>query len=135
MELAEKVQRLRGKRSNADLAEACGCSPTHIQKIAREGSIPSLPIGVRLANTLGVSADWLADESADYPPPPTEKQVSAAMIEQVLAGGGLVGELSEEERALVSRFRALNDAGKGRMLGLAEGLNASKTGLSDLDSH
>ncbi len=133
MELAEKIQRLRGTLSNAALGQAVGCSPSNIQNVARAGGQPSFAVGARLAKILGVPAEWLADDEQDWPPPPTEKQAATAAIERMLAGAGLVGELNEEERDLLVRFRALNDVSKGRMLGLAEGLNASNASPPDLN--
>ncbi len=127
---------LRHSRPIATVAKEIGCSEGALRQL-ESGLIREPRFGqVRaIANHFGVSIDWLADESAEYPPPPTEKQATMAAIERMLAGAGLAGELSEEERDLLVRFRALNDAGKGRMLGLAEGLNASKASPPDLDPH
>ncbi len=132
MDAAAKIKRLRGNRAYAELAEAVGCSRSSMFSYATETKIP-FSVGIRLARVLGVPAEWLADDEQDWPPPPTEKQAATAMIERMLAGAGLVGELNEEERDLLVRFRALNDVSKGRMLGLAEGLNASNASPPDLD--
>lgn len=41
VDLADKISRLRGGRSNAELANLCECSTANIQKIIREGSQPN----------------------------------------------------------------------------------------------
>ncbi len=127
MDLAGKIEHLRRGRSNTELAVACGCSPANIQKIAREGSQPNFALGVRLAAVLGVPADWLGDDDADWPPPTTDRERAASLVEQALTGAGLAGELSRDERELLSSWRSLPRDVRNRTLGYVIGLAAGGT--------
>lgn len=132
MSTAAKIKKLRGSRSYASLGEACGCAATNMHNYATGTKVP-FKIGVRLAVALGVDPAWLADDEQDWPPPPTEKQAATAIVERALTGAGLAGELNDDERELVSGFRALNGEARGRVLGMIDGLNASNASPPDLD--
>ncbi|MFW6153660.1 MAG: helix-turn-helix domain-containing protein [Planctomycetota bacterium] len=131
MELADKVQRLRGGRSNAELGKAAGCSATTIHNIARAGRQPSFAVGVRLARALGVAADWLGDDAQDWPPPPSMEDKTAAIVRQALESRGMIGELSDDERALLSAWRQLGAEGRAELRGYLRGLQAKTQGGSE----
>ncbi|NLF30063.1 MAG: helix-turn-helix transcriptional regulator [Planctomycetes bacterium] len=137
MELADKVQRLRRGLSNAELGKAAGCSATNIHSIARAGRQPSFAVGVRLARALGVPADWLGDDAQDWPPPPSMEDQTAALVRQALESRGMMGELADEERELLSAWRQLGPEGRaelrGYIRGLHSGTQAPETALSPKD--
>ncbi len=128
MELADKVQRLRGGRSNAELGKAAGCSATTIHNIARAGRQPSFAVGVRLARALGVAADWLGDDAQDWPPPPSMEDKTAEIVRQALESRGMIGALSDDERALLSAWRQLGPEGRAELRGY---LRALRTGAAE----
>ena len=70
VKFSEKVQRARGDRSYADVGRAAGCTGENIRKLEAGISEPGFRLGIALAKTLGVPSDWLADDEADWPPPP-----------------------------------------------------------------
>lgn len=121
MELADKVRRARAGRSYAEIARAVGCTPANIRKIEAEASQPGFVLGVRLAWALNVPADWLADDSADWPPPVSDQARAEGLVRKALTGAGLVGELSEDERDLLAAWRRLSDRRRGELQGLATG--------------
>ena len=105
--LSEKLERLKGRRSYAEIAELVNATAENIRKVVREGSQPSFALGVRLARAFGVSADWLGDDSADWPPPePVERQV-AHLLRSVRNEGELGAGLSADEREFVSLSRVM----------------------------
>jgi len=113
MRLGEKLQKLRGGKSNAAIALACGCSTANIQKIIREGSTPNFALGVRLAKELGVPADWLADDGQDWPPPASVGQAAEDLVSAALAGAGLAGDLAQADDESAAAWEArLKAAGR-----------------------
>jgi integrase len=62
--LAQKILRVWGNdRPQAELARAAGISSSRLSKILQGGNT-SFEIGVRIAQALGVSAEWLGDNPA-----------------------------------------------------------------------
>lgn len=82
---------------------------------------PGIQIIRGLAELYEVSIDWLFDDS-QVNPPETVADKTAELVSQALAGAGLAGELTDDERQLLSRWRHLNDRQQGRVLGMVEGL-------------
>ena len=133
MRFGLKISQLRGDRSPEWVASRVNCSGGTIRRYENGEQQASAANAFDLARLFGVSVDWLLDDAADWPPPPTEKQAATAVVERMLAGAGLAGELNEEERELVSGFRSLNVAGRSRVLGTIDGLNASNASPPDLN--
>ena len=124
MDLCEKLRRFKGNRSYADIARAIGCSAENVRRILDSGTEPKFILGVRLARTLGADIDWLVDDTAKGDPPVDGRGRVASLIEQALAGAGLVGELSADEVELVAVFRRLTELEKVRLAGFLAGLTA-----------
>ena len=79
-----------------------------------------------------MSADWLLDDSADWPPPATDQQSATELVLRALRREGLAGELTGDERQVLAGFRRLGDRQQGRVLGIIEGLADAADG-SDAD--
>ena len=132
--IADKLSRLRGGRNYSEVARGVGYSTNAIRDVeAGRTDNPRIDLVRKLSEFYGVSLEWLADDSQDWPPPPTEKQQLTETLERVLAGAGLAGELNDDERELISGFRGLNGEARGRVLGMIEGLNASNASPPDLN--
>ncbi len=127
MDFAQKLRRLRDGRPDHAIAEASGCSPGAVQKWASGRSIPRADYGVRLAAALGVPAEWLFDDSQDWPPPPTEDQ---QIVAAVRAAVGDTANLTDYEREIISEARRLGAMARGELRGYLAGLSA-RDGLSD----
>jgi hypothetical protein len=86
---------------------------------------------VNLARLYEVSVDWLADNGQDWPPPASSEDQAADIVRSVLAGGGLTGELSDQECQFIALLRSLPaDLRRqfvDRSLGYAEGLRTGRT--------
>jgi transcriptional regulator with XRE-family HTH domain len=82
--------------TDAEFAAALGTSPSAISEMKRGKRGVTSSTARRAAKLMEVSIDWLMDESASWPPPPT----AANGLEP---GGGL----TEAERKLVSYARDL----------------------------
>jgi transcriptional regulator with XRE-family HTH domain len=123
--LGEKLSLLRKDRAYAEVAKAVGCSAPTVRDIEAGRTLdPSISIVRGFAELYGVSLDWLADDSADWPPPATPQQSAEQIVRQALERGGLAGELSEDERAVVSAMRRLDDSARTRLVGYVDALAA-----------
>jgi len=127
VDFAQKLRRLRDGRPDHAIAEASGCSPGAVQKWASGRSIPRADYGVRLAAALGVPAEWLFDDSQDWPPPPTEDQQIVQAVRSAM--GGAV-TLTEAEQEIIGMYRRLEPFAQGEARGYLAGLSA-RDGLSD----
>jgi transcriptional regulator with XRE-family HTH domain len=127
MTFAEKLRALKGDRSHAEIARLFGGSPQGVQNWASGRSIPRADYGVRLAAALGVPAEWLFDDSQDWPPPPTEDQ---QIVAAVRAAVGDTANLTDYEREIISEARRLGAMARGELRGYLAGLSA-RDGLSD----
>ena len=125
MDFGEKLKRAIGGRSYSEIARVVGCSPETIRKIADHGSLPRLDRALRICRAVDIPIGWASDPETDWPPPVSEKDMAAELVSQALAGAGLAGELTDDERQLLSRWRQLNDRQQGRVLGMVEGLGES----------
>jgi len=117
MSLRQKLRRIKGGRSYADIAREVGCSPGNVRKIFDEGSEPRFTLGVKLARTLGADVDWLVDDEAEGDPPVDQRNRVASLVEDALAGAGLTGDLSLDEIKLVGVFRRLDRDQRLRLQG------------------
>ena len=88
MKLGEKIRRLRAGRSYAEIARAGECSPPTVRDIeAGRTETPNLFLIARLSSYFDVPLDWLADETADFPPPSSPEKSAEAVVREALAGG------------------------------------------------
>ncbi len=129
MKLSEKIRRLRAGRSYVTVAKAVGCSDGNIRKLEAEKSKPNFALGHRLALFFDVPTAWLADESAEWPPPPSTDQQGLKMVREALTSAGLAGELSRDERRMLQAFRNIEHDQRQRLLGAVIALEA--TGSAD----
>jgi len=126
MTIGEKILRLLQDRSPEWLGRQVGYAGTSVRRVIEGGQLPNFLVGCKIAGVLGVSADWLADENQAWPPPATEEQRVSEIVRDALAGKGLAGELTDEERRLLSVFRDLPEGEQHYALGFLAGL--AKTG-------
>lgn len=68
MTFHEKVTRLCEDRNKSKLSRRAGLSSTGISSYIAKGCLPRLDIALRIARAIGVSLDWLADDTANWPP-------------------------------------------------------------------
>ena len=71
--LGEKLKHLRvenGDMTAVALARIAGVSKQTMSLWLKGERRPSIDEGLRMARYFGVPLDWLADEEANYPPPP-----------------------------------------------------------------
>ena len=71
----KKYRHLAGLRQ-ADLAEICGCSDSHIGQIECGNNTPSLELAVKIANAISVTMDQLLVESYTHSEAVYLKEVS-----------------------------------------------------------
>ncbi len=64
----EKAERLIGSRKNADVERDAGWTTNSLTNALNRGSVPLSDRGAALANVLGVSANWLFDDTRPWPP-------------------------------------------------------------------
>lgn len=76
MDFATKLHRLIGKSdlNQSKLARAIGVSPATINEMVNYGKRPYLDQAFPIARKLGVSLEYLADDSLDEPPLPLTKE-------------------------------------------------------------
>lgn len=130
-DLADKARRAMAGRSYADIARLMGNKPENVRKWIDGSTMPLFVAGVQFCLALGIDPAWLADDSQDWPPPETVEDKTAELVGQALAGAGLAGELTDDERQLLSRWRQLNDRQQGRVLGMVEGLGEAAAEAAD----
>ena len=122
MSLNEKLRRLKGARTYAELARAVGCTAANVRRIIDGDAEPKLTLGVRLARTLGADLDWLVDDEAEGDPPPDDRQKVSEMVAKALTVGGLVGDLSPKEIELIGMIRGLDSFDVAKLDGYLMGL-------------
>jgi len=124
--IGEKIERLRAGTSYAAVARAAGCSEGNLRQLeAGKIASPRVELCLRIARHFGVPLDWLADEAQDWPPPASDDEQAAELVRGALVGAGLAGELTRDERELLSRYRSLSQRHRDRVLGLVIGLASS----------
>jgi transcriptional regulator with XRE-family HTH domain len=119
MELRDKLQRLRDGRSYRQIAAAIGCSAESVRRWLDGDAEPSFTRGVAMARLLGVDAAWLADDSADWPPPPAEDDRIVAAVREAMAARRSPEDLTARERSLVEHYRAMPADDRGLLMGVA----------------
>jgi len=126
MKLGSKVCRCRNSQgiSVATLAEAIGVSEGGIRQIeSGETRSPRAIVCLAIARRLDVPIDWLIDDKQAWPPPPGEDDRIVTTVRRALCEGGLIGELSDDERELLAAWRTLNNPTvAARVLGYISGL-------------
>jgi transcriptional regulator with XRE-family HTH domain len=78
MELKDKLQTLMARRAlnGQKLARSSGVSDSEISRILQGKSRPGLDNAFRLARSVGVTLDYLADDSLEVEPPRPEDNLS-----------------------------------------------------------
>jgi transcriptional regulator with XRE-family HTH domain len=78
MELKDKLQTLMARRglNGQKLARSSGVSDSEISRILQGKSRPGLDNAFRLARSVGVTLDYLADDTLDVEPPRPEDHLS-----------------------------------------------------------
>jgi transcriptional regulator with XRE-family HTH domain len=102
MKFREKLDKLAGDRSRAELSRKAGLPQNAISDYINKGYIPRLDTASALAKVLGTSLDWLADDSQDWPPPSVQSNSPS-----LLPDGDIVAEF---ERRLVYAALDLREA-------------------------
>ena len=69
MEWVEKVRRLKGQRSLADIERAAGWGRNSLASRMSRRVVPGVNLGISLARALDVSVYWLFDAGDGWPPP------------------------------------------------------------------
>ena len=82
-----------------DLARACGLTPSALSRIESGKHQPSGQAALAIARQLGVTAEYLLDDSQPYPRPPPEKP-------QEIGNGMVRVRLTPEEKAHLKALRA-----------------------------
>lgn len=80
-------------------------------------------LAASIARFFGVPLDWLADDSQDWPPPASEDTQILQTVRAALAQHG--GDVTAHERELLVHYRNLSPEHRGRVFGLAVGLDVS----------
>ncbi len=104
MKIGRKILNLRRDRGVAQrsLAEMTSVTPSALSRIEAGIHQPKGPVALRIARVLGVSADYILDESAPYPPP-LEALLEAEIPEESL----VVENLNIQEKNLVDTYRTM----------------------------
>ena len=108
MQTGRKIMNLRLDLdiTQRDLAEACGITPGALSKIETGSNQPSAAVLRRLARALGVSADYLLDDAAPYPP------LAPSITKTGKPGEGrkrVTTRITQEELWLIEDLRRLGD--------------------------
>ena len=126
--IGQKVRRLRGDTPYEKVGQAVGFSTNAIRDLEIGNTEkPSVQLAAGVARYFAVPLDWLADDSADWPPPQSDAQQAVEMVRSALAREGLAGELDKDERDLLAAWRTLSDADRTWILGYVTGLAAGGT--------
>ena len=104
MKTGRKILNLRRDRGVAQrsLAELTSVTPSALSRIEAGIHQPKGPVALRIARVLGVSADYILDESAPYPPP-----LEALMETDVSEDARVKENLTPTEKNLVDAYRIL----------------------------
>lgn len=79
MTFQEKLERLCEDRFKNRVSVRAGLTPTAISTYIAKGYMPRADTALRLARTLGVSLEWLIDETQAWPPVRVDDRVDAAV--------------------------------------------------------
>ena len=104
MKTGRKILNLRRDRGVAQrsLAEMTSVTPSALSRIEAGIHQPKGPVALRIARVLGVSADYILDESAPYPPP-----LEALIETEVDKNSRVTEKLNPSEKNLVDAFRIM----------------------------
>lgn len=96
MRFSEKLKALRGQRGlkQSELAETSGVTANKIQRYEQSSQTPKGDDALALAKTLGVTADYLLDDSLPFPPPEEHLSEKVVIIRKL---EGLIGALLSRE--------------------------------------
>jgi len=68
MTTSQKLARFAETLKMGVIADRAGISRTLMSKYVRSGSVPACNKALAIARALGVSVDWLLDDTQDWPP-------------------------------------------------------------------
>ena len=104
MKTGRKILNLRRDRGVAQrsLAEMTSVTPSALSRIEAGIHQPKGPVALRIARVLGVSADYILDESVPYPPP-----LEALLHTEVSDDFTVSENLTATEKNLVEAYRIL----------------------------
>jgi len=123
--LGDKLRRLRTGRSYAVIARAAECSPPTIRQIEAGRTLGrDVRIIARLAKFFEVSLGWLADDTADWPAPKSDRDRIVDQVQGALTGAGLAGELSPDELEILATVRKLGPVQRVKLAGYLAGLSS-----------
>lgn len=94
MNITEKLRRLTEDQNKAGVARKAGLKPTQLNDYTSKGFKPRYDIALRIGRALGVSIEWLLDDSADWPPPALDANKSLIFIED----DKLMAEVARRQR-------------------------------------
>lgn len=80
MTYGEKLRRLRGSVSLCIIGEVVGCSGEHIRRLEQNKARPNIVLALSIARYYGVSLDWMADNSQNWPPQKAEMEQVMGML-------------------------------------------------------
>ena len=96
MEFGAKLKALRSQHGlkQAELAEKAGLTPNKIQRYEQSSQKPKGEDALALAKELGVTTDYILDDSLPYPPPEEHLSEKVVIIRKL---EGLIGALLSRE--------------------------------------
>lgn len=96
MNFSEKLKALRGQHGlkQAELAEKSGLTANKIQRYEQSNQKPKGDDALALAKVLGVTADYVLDDSLPFPPPEEHLSEKVVIIRKL---EGLIGALLSRE--------------------------------------
>lgn len=84
MDYQEKIRRLLDSRSKTSLSKSAGLPASTLDSILNKNQEPRAQKAVKIAQALDVSADWLFDNSKDWPPPDAGDTIATASDDELL---------------------------------------------------
>jgi len=135
MELKQKLQLLMARRNlnGQRLARLSGVSDSEISRILQGKSRPGLDNAMRLARAVGVSLDYLANESLETEPTPPEEALTAEQ-RRIL---GLCEKLGQTEAlAILENARFLGyEIAMSRLVGAKPVIEVDREPLESRGAH
>jgi transcriptional regulator with XRE-family HTH domain len=84
MTFGEKLEFLTEGRSRADLSKKAGLPPNALSDYINKGYLPRLDTAKAIADILGVTLNWLADDKQECPPPAADAAASKLTDQAVM---------------------------------------------------
>ncbi len=121
MQTGRKILNLRRDRkiSQQDLAKACGITPSALSKIEAGINSPRAQIIWRIARQLGVTVEYLLDESLPYPYTPYSYR-HQFYAKNVNPKSTVKTEITREEKAYLDALRKTNHVAREVAMSIPE---------------